>query len=99
MIVRLVKLTFEPDQVNAFLVLFSSIESKIKSFEGCHDLYLLRDLKESSVFFTYSVWNSTEDLDNYKESPFFKETWLKTKALFAAPAKAWSLDKMFKNNT
>jgi heme-degrading monooxygenase HmoA len=48
-------------------------------------------LFDEQVFFTYSKWESEADLNHYRFSAFFKETWTKTKMLFAAQPNAWSV--------
>jgi autoinducer 2-degrading protein len=98
MIVRLVKLTFQSSRVSEFLPLFESVKGKIQQFEGCSQLQLLRDVNNENIFFTYSVWESGEALELYRISPLFRDTWEKTKALFSAPAEAWSLDQMVINS-
>jgi heme-degrading monooxygenase HmoA len=42
---------------------------------------------------TYSIWENTDALENYRKSDLFKEVWSQTKMLFAAPAQAWSLEQ------
>jgi heme-degrading monooxygenase HmoA len=82
---------FEPAQVPAFLELFEERKQTIRNFTGCQHLELWRHDTDECSFFTYSKWNSTEDLDHYRFSPFFKDTWGKTKAMFSAKAEAWSV--------
>lgn len=92
MIVRLVKLTIQPDKIHDFKKLFVSVEDSIRSFHGCQSLQLLNDVNNPDVFFTYSVWSSENELNDYRFSPFFKNTWGKTRQYFSLPAEAWSLD-------
>jgi heme-degrading monooxygenase HmoA len=84
-------MTFEPNKVNEFTALFEDRKDAIKAFTGCNGVQLLREANDGNVFFTYSTWNSEEDLNHYRFSAFFKDTWGKTKALFAAKPEAWSL--------
>ena len=35
-----------------------------------------------------------EDLENYRNSKLFKDTWAKTKPLFLKPAEAWSTERI-----
>lgn len=94
MIVRIVKMEFEQAKVDAFLRLFNSTRDKIAGFEGCKGLELLAGANATNLFFTYSIWNSEEDLENYRNSELFKETWAKTKILFSNKPEAWSLLKV-----
>lgn len=70
---------------------FSPIATK-SEFPGCTHLELLN---AGVVYFTYSRWNASEDLENYRNSALFAEVWSNTKALFAAPAEAWSTTQLF----
>ena len=92
MITRLVKMTFRPESVSEFQSIFEEINTKITSFSGCHEVTLLQDNKQPNVFFTYSIWDSEEDLDAYRNSEFFADTWRRTKALFADKAEAWTTE-------
>lgn len=94
MIKRIVKLTFQPDQTEAFRSIFEEMKVQIRGFEGCHHLELWRSRSEPNVFFTFSFWDSEEYLDAYRQSELFQGTWRRTKALFAARPEAWSVDML-----
>lgn len=91
MIIRIVKMNFEPEKVDEFLELFNSSKDLIRNFKGCSHLELLNDLKSGTIFFTYSWWESEADLNNYRNSELFENVWSKTKILFSAKPEAWSL--------
>jgi len=93
MIVRIVKMTFNADEVANFLVLFNERKSLIRNFDGCRHLELWQETGKENVFFTYSIWDSEEHLDHYRFSELFKDTWTKTKALFADKPQAWSVEQ------
>ena len=93
MIIRIVKLTFKPENVEAFIKLFAAAQQTIQSTEGCEHLELLRDTSNPNMFFTHSHWQNAEALENYRNSDFFKKTWSHTKVLFAEKPEAWSLEK------
>lgn len=82
---------FEPDKVQDFLVLFEGVKDKILAREGCLHLELCRDASIEHVYYSFSVWEAEEYLENYRHSDFFKETWTKTKALFSSKPLAYSL--------
>jgi len=63
---------------------------KILAREGCFHVELLRTMSPDNIFFTFSLWESEEALNAYRHSELFKGVWPRTKALFAAPAEAWS---------
>ena len=91
MIIRIVKMTFQSQRIIDFTTLFEERKQTIKSFKGCTHLELWQDSKNENIFFTYSHWHSEEDLDHYRFSEFFKDTWSKTKLLFSEKAEAWSV--------
>jgi heme-degrading monooxygenase HmoA len=86
-------MTFREESVNDFKTLFDERKDTIKSFTGCTHLELWQDVRHPNVFFTYSHWESEVDLDHYRFSEFFKDTWSRTKALFQDKPQAWSVNK------
>lgn len=93
MILRVVQMTFKPEHTEAFAQLFEERKNTIRGFSGCTHLELWRGTNDPNVFFTYSNWDSEVDLDHYRFSAFFKETWGLTKAMFAEKAQAWSVER------
>lgn len=93
MFVRIVKMSFEADKIDLFLANFNSTKEKIRKSKGCELLELYRDKTNANVFFTYSYWQTEQDLENYRNSALFKNVWAKTKVLFNDKPEAWSLDK------
>ena len=93
--IRIVKLTFKSEHVQDFLEHFETVKTDINSFPGCKGMKLLREQDSSNVFFTYSEWNSNEDLENYRRSELFGGIWPKVKKWFAEKPEAWSVDKEF----
>jgi len=91
MIVRIVQMTFRNDAVGDFTALFEERKEIIRGFAGCRHLELWQDTTHENVFFTYSMWDAQSDLDHYRFSAFFKDTWGRTKALFAEKPQAWSV--------
>lgn len=98
MFVRIVKMSFHDNNIDAFLSNFHANKEAIRGFEGCQFLELYRDKHNTNIFFTYSYWNSETDLENYRNSDLFKSVWSKTKPLFNAKPEAWSVDKMVSLN-
>ncbi len=93
MIIRIVKLTLDPLELDRFCEEFNNVKDRISAFEGCLYNELLIENSGSGVVFTYSHWNSEEDLEKYRSSELFKTTWTKVKQLFVAKAEAWTLNK------
>ncbi len=94
MLVRVVKMTFKTDAVEAFKAFFENRKEKIRGFEGCTHLELWQDNIHTNIFFTYSRWNNEAALARYRNSAFFKDTWQQTRQMFAAKAEAWSADQV-----
>jgi len=92
MITRLVKMTFLEESVSEFIAFFETRKQTIRNFPGCESLQLWQDTTHKNICFTHSVWRSPADLDHYRFSEFFKDTWRQAKLLFADKAEAWSLD-------
>lgn len=95
MINRIVKMTFDPSKTTDFLALFEATKAKIRGFEGCERLLLLRDKNHPEIFFTYSWWQSEQHLNNYRDSALFADVWARTKVLFAGKPEAWSTEVLF----
>ena len=92
MIQRIVKLTIQPDYTADFIRIFYETQPVIRQFSGCKGVELLYDINKPEQYFTLSYWLSEDDLENYRTSPFFKETWTKVKPLFSEKSEAWSLN-------
>lgn len=91
MITRIVKMTFKPECIDGFKEIFQVYTKQILAFDGCSHVDLLKDLDNEFVFFTLSFWNTEDDLNAYRESYIFKNTWSKVKPMFSEKAVAWSL--------
>lgn len=92
MIIRVVKMVFRQEEVDAFKSLFEERKSLIRGFEGCTHLELWQDKGQPQVFFTYSWWDSEAHLNHYRSSRFFDDTWALTKQKFAAKPEAWTVN-------
>lgn len=94
MIKRIVKMSFKPEHVNDFKTIFENNWQKIKGFDGCSSVELLQDVNEPGIFFTYSLWQSEEHLNRYRNSELFNTVWGSTKILFNAKPEAWSVKQV-----
>ncbi|MBV6647436.1 MAG: antibiotic biosynthesis monooxygenase [Cyclobacteriaceae bacterium] len=93
MLIRIVRMTFKPEEVENFKSIFNEVQPTIADFEGCLHVELLRDSKNTNVFYTLSHWLDEKRLNQYRDSNFFRATWGKTKVLFADKPTAYSLLK------
>jgi heme-degrading monooxygenase HmoA len=94
MFVRIVKLSFHEENIPAFLENFEQMKSHIRNAPGNRFLELYQDKNNNCIFFTYSYWETEDDLENYRKSALFDEIWTFTKKLFNDKPEAWSVDKL-----
>lgn len=85
---------FYKRNIETFLSNFDENKHQIRNFKGCRFLELYRDKNDPTIFFTYSHWETEEDLEKYRKSDLFNSVWSKTKPLFSKAAKAWSVEKL-----
>ena len=95
MLVRIVKMSFDPAEVDNFKGLFDRNKERIRGFRGCNFLELYQDRNNKNIFFTYSYWENDAALENYRVSPLFQEVWSETKQMFNGKPEAWSVDKLW----
>jgi len=93
MLIRIVRMTFLPEERDNFLELFDESKEKIRHFPGCRHLELLEDYNDLNVFSTYSYWEDEAALNAYRHSELFAEVWANTKSKFAAKPVAFSSKK------
>ena len=87
-------MSFHEENIPAFLKNFEIMKDKIRNAEGNRYLELYQDKKNPCIFFTYSFWETEEDLENYRKSKLFNEVWDFTKKLFNDKPEAWSVDRL-----
>ncbi|MBL7753302.1 MAG: antibiotic biosynthesis monooxygenase [Chitinophagaceae bacterium] len=92
--IRVVTLQFKQEHVSDFLELFDERKEQIRNFPGCTHLQLWQDADEPTIFYTYSWWNHADDLENYRISTLFQDTWGRVKKWFSAPPRAFSSHEM-----
>lgn len=94
MFIRIVKMSFHQENISKFLKNFDLMKEKIRNSEGNRYLELYQDKNNPCIFFTYSFWETEQDLENYRQSALFDEVWTFTKKLFNDKPEAWSVDKI-----
>ena len=94
MFVRIVKMSFHLENIPAFLENFELVKTHIRNAPGNRFLELYQDKNNPQILFTYSYWDTEEDLENYRKSALFDEVWSFTKKLFNDKPEAWSADKL-----
>ena len=94
MITRIVKMKFQEQYIDDFKNFTKDIKDIIRNQEGCTYLDILQDARNPNIFFTYSRWNSEIDLNNYRQTDFFRNIWPKTKEWFSDKPEAWSLEEV-----
>lgn len=91
MIRRIVRLEFQPEKVTEFVTFFTENRTKIASFPGCLSLELFKDAGLEHVYYTFSLWESEEALNAYRDSETFHLLWGFAKQRFAGKPLAYSL--------
>ena len=94
MLTRIVRMTFQEDMLPEFHTIFNRSKYHIRAFPGNRHLELLSDPANPAVRMTYSLWDSADALEDYRQSELFRTTWAATKALFSERAVAFSGEKM-----
>lgn len=92
MIKRLVKMSFQPDKIEDFKILFAQNRNYIQNFDGCKHVELLQDANNPCIFFTYILWENEAFLDTYRQSELFARVWAATKILFNDKPQAWTVN-------
>lgn len=87
-------MSFHEENIPKFMENFNLIKEKIRNSPGNRYLELYQDKNNPCTFFTYSFWETEEDLENYRKSALFDDVWTFTKKLFNDKPEAWSVDKL-----
>ena len=87
-------MSFHEENIPKFMENFNLIKEKIRNSPGNRYLELYQDKNTPEIFFTYSFWETEEDLENYRKSALFDEVWTFTKKLFNDKPEAWSVNKL-----
>ncbi len=93
MLHRIVRMVFTEESKERFIQIFYQKQAFIQAMPGCISVDLMNDERDVHAMATYSLWNSEEDLEAYRHSDLFIETWKEVKPLFSEKAKAWSYTK------
>lgn len=95
MITRIVKLQFKEENVSDFLSYFDTISHIVNEFPGCIGMKLYQETGNPSTIFTYSHWESEQDLENYRLSEAFNQIWPSIKVWFGGKPEAWTVNAYF----
>ena len=81
-----------PEAEERFLDTFNQVKHEIRTQKGCLHLEILRSHDQGlTSLWTISVWQTIDDLETYRASALFRQTWTEVKPLFSGPARAWTL--------
>ncbi|HET8861301.1 putative quinol monooxygenase [Marivirga sp.] len=83
MLIRIVQMTFHQDKIDNFIKIFEENKEAIRNQPGCKHLELWQDKNQPNIFSTYSLWESEDNLNQYRDSETFGRVWPATKALFS----------------
>ncbi len=95
MITRIVKLHFKEECVTDFFEIFNALKYNVVNFPGCIQLKVFQDHMKPNIVFTYSVWEDSMALENYRISKTFIDLWGQIKPMFDSRAEAWTLHAQF----
>ena len=95
MFIRIVKMSFHNDKILNFLENFDEIKVKIRNAPGNRLLELYQDKTDPCIFFTYSYWETEQDLENYRNSELFSKFGPKQKNYLIKNQKLGALTKWF----
>jgi len=93
---RLVRMSFKTDHISDFMEVFEDSKEKIRNFPGCLALNLIVDVEDPSIIYTSSIWRAIEDLENYRNSELFIQTWRKTKIHFKEKAQTSTFNVIYR---
>src|ERR1700748_1709801 len=94
MLIRIVRMHFTETGVEEFLPTFQANMQAIRTFEGCTQLELLKDINHPLTYTTISYWNDVASLENYRKSELFAAVWKKVKTHFSRSAEAFSIEPL-----
>jgi quinol monooxygenase YgiN len=93
-VIRIVKMTFKEEHIADFNALFDARKERIRNFPGCTYLELWNDQNDPSIFYTYSIWEHESNLEEYRISELFQDTWSTVKLWFKEKPQAFSATKL-----
>ena len=92
---RIVRLHFKEGKEKVFLnEILPKQKHFTRSFQGCNRLELWQDVDNEQIVYSFSLWDSVEDLNNYRYSDQFRAFWKATKQHFKEPAQAFSAQQI-----
>lgn len=92
MIKRIVRLTVKDTAASeAFQEIYRSRNPFKNGVKGCRDVKVMKDVNDENVYYTVSIWDHNDDLEAYRESEYFAETWPMVKAQLSKRAEAFSM--------
>ena len=97
MITRIVRLTVKDDaSKEAFRNIYQRRNPFKNGVKGCKAVNIMRDVMHKNIYYTVSQWDSVDDLEAYRKSDYFKETWPMVKAQLSQRAEAFSMTEIEK---
>lgn len=90
MITRIVKLSIADEYIVQFRTTFRENHERISNFPGCEEVRLVFDVNQPNIHFTISLWQTTNAIENYRQSALFRGIWATVKPWFNAKPEAWS---------
>jgi len=92
MIKRIVRLTMKDAAAKvSFQEIYRSRNPLKNGVKGCREVKVMKDVNDDNVYYTVSTWEHNDDLEAYRASEYFAETWPMVKAQLSKRAEAFSM--------
>lgn len=91
MLLRIVRMSFDPHKAGNFPDYFTTIKPDIEAFDGCQKVDIYRDAEKDHVYYTVSIWQDRDSLEIYRQSNIFRGRWEIVTQWFDEKPQAWSL--------
>ncbi len=88
-------MTLKEAHVDSFKKRIPIISIEVRRVSGCMHNDIFRDKNKDNVFYSYTIWNSEEDIEKYLNSQYYKEIWNDLWDYFKIEPQAWKIDNIF----
>ena len=95
MIIRVVKIPIKDASINSFIKRIPIISNEVRRVSGCIHNDIFRDKMKENIFYSYTIWNSDEDIEKYLGSQYYKDIWGDLWDYFEGTPKSWKIDNIF----
>lgn len=94
MLVRVVHMHLQKEFLAEASEFLKSYAPNVRSFVGCEFLEI--SIEENGLVVTYSYWQDSASLEQYRRSTMFRQFWAQVKTWFSEPARAHSFQSLIR---